>query len=285
MCVCVCVCVPKVYKELSPASYEYNGISPRLTSKQLLHLPHLQFFQDEIMSEPEKQCTYATCSVKEDGEIEYIPNLIGNTAYAAIFLLILILQIFFGVKYKTWGFLVGMVCGLGLEITGYAGRILLHDNVFQEDYFIIYLVGLTIGPAFLSASLYLCLGRIVTVFGDNLSLLKPKIITWIFILCDALSLLLQSMGGAITATSTDQASHKRGIDIMMAGLWSQVISLSIFVILCSHFAFNVVKNPTKINAQTVLLRQTIKFKCFLLGKPQYILPLQHFANSVESPEH
>jgi hypothetical protein len=262
------------------ANYGYYGTNSRLKSKQFPPSLLSQIFQNEIMPEPEIACTYATCSVKEDGEIEYIPTLFGNTAYAGIFVLIIIFQIFLGIKYKTWGFLVGMVCGLGLEITGYVGRILLHDNVFENDYFIIYLVGLTIGPAFLSASIYLCLGRIITTFGERLSLLKPKIITWIFILCDSLSLLLQSAGGAITATGDDQASHKLGIDIMMAGLWSQVISLSIFIILCSHFAFNVVKYPIKINAQTVLLRQTIKFKCFLLGKTQYLLLLQHNVNSI-----
>lgn len=218
------------------------------------------------MSESELECTYATCSVKEDGQIEYIPTLEGNIAYGGIFLFILMLQVFFGVKYKTWGFMVGMICGLLLEIVGYAGRVLLHDNVFEKNYFIIYLVGLTIGPAFLSASIYLCLGRIITIFGNKLSLLKPKIITWIFVCCDLLSLLLQSAGGAITSISDDAEGSQRGIDIMMAGLWSQVISLSIFIILCSHFAFNVVKSPSKVNPDTMILRQTIKFKCFLLGK-------------------
>ncbi|KEF59046.1 uncharacterized protein A1O9_03889 [Exophiala aquamarina CBS 119918] len=217
------------------------------------------------MSESEIECTYATCSVKEDGQIEYIPTLEGNIGYGGIFLFILMLQVFFGVKYKTWGFMAGMTCGLLLEIVGYAGRVLLHDNVFEKNYFIIYLVGLTIAPAFLSASLYLCLGRIITLFGDRLSLLRPKIITWIFVCCDLLSLLLQSVGGAITSISDDQEGSQRGIDIMMAGLWSQVISLSIFIILCSHFAFNVLMNPSKVNPDTVALRQTIKFKCFLLA--------------------
>lgn len=220
------------------------------------------------MSNEEIECTYATCSVKEDGQIEYIPTLPGNIAYAGIFFFLLMLQVFFGIRHKTWGFLVGMICGITLEIVGYAGRILLHDNVFEKNYFIIYLVGLTIAPAFLSASIYLCLGRIITIFGTGLSLLKPKVITWIFILCDTLSLLLQSAGGAMTAMADDAEGNKRGVDIMMAGLWSQVISLSIFILLCSHFAFNVFRYPIKINPQTAYTRETIKFKCFLFGKSQ-----------------
>ncbi|KAK5044382.1 hypothetical protein LTR84_011332 [Exophiala bonariae] len=217
------------------------------------------------MSDPEVECTYATCSVKEQGMIEYIPALPGNIAYAGIFFFILMLQVYFGIRYKTWGFLAGMVCGLSLEIAGYAGRVLLHDNVFEKTNFIIYLVGLTIGPAFLSASIYLCLGRIITIFGTRLSLLKPKIITWIFILADSLSLILQSVGGALTSMADDEASNQQGVDIMIAGLWSQVISLSVFIILCSHFAFNVLRYPLKINPQTVFIRQTIMFKCFLLA--------------------
>jgi len=217
------------------------------------------------MSNSKIECTYATCSVQEYGQIEYIPTFAGNMTYGGIFLFVLMLQVFFGVKYKTWGFMAGMICGLILEIVGYAGRILLHDNVFERDYFIIYLVGLTIGPAFLSASIYLCLGRIITVFGTGLSLLKPKLITWLFVSCDLVSLILQSVGGAITSVSDDADGHQLGVDIMMAGLWSQVISLSIFIIVCSQFAFRVVRNPSKVNPDTIILRQTIKFKCFLLG--------------------
>lgn len=47
-----------------------------------------------------------------------------------------------------------MVLGLILEVTGYIGRLELHFNPFKKSGFLVYLVPLTMGPAFLSAAVY-----------------------------------------------------------------------------------------------------------------------------------
>lgn len=211
-------------------------------------------------------CTLETCSVEEYGQIQYIPTLAGNAIYAGIFGVILLLQLVLGIRYKTWGYLVGMSCGLILEIIGYIARILLHDNIFENNYFIIYLVGLTIGPAFLAAAIYLCLSRIITIFGAEMSFLKPRTITLVFIICDLVSLLLQSAGGAIASVSDTKDGKQTGINVMIAGLASQVVSLTIFMAICLHFAWRVYKNPLKVNPETVVLRSSFRFKGFLYGK-------------------
>jgi hypothetical protein len=68
--------------------------------------------------------------------VEYLPTLPGNAVYAAAFGLLLLAQIGLGIKYQTWGFMVGMICGLVLEVVGYAGRIMLHGNPFDFNKFI-----------------------------------------------------------------------------------------------------------------------------------------------------
>jgi hypothetical protein len=210
-------------------------------------------------------CTLATCSVKEYGQIQYIPTLAGNAIYAGIFGVLLACQIFLGVRHKTWGYLVGMVFGLLLEIVGYVGRIMLNDNIFDKNSFIIYLIGLTIGPAFLTASIYLCLGRIITLFAVELSLLSPRAITLIFVCCDFISLLLQAVGGAIASTSDTEADNQTGVNVMIAGLASQVISLVIFMVICAHFGWKVLKNPTKLDAQFSTLRNSRRFRGMLVA--------------------
>src|SRR5271170_8175534 len=102
-------------------------------------------------------CTYETCPVEIFGQVRYIPSLAGNVFYLAIFSLGLLAQIFLGIRYRTWGYLVAMIGATGLEIVGYTARIELHIDDFNNNYFIIYLVGLTIGPALFSAAIYLCL--------------------------------------------------------------------------------------------------------------------------------
>ncbi|KIW23368.1 uncharacterized protein PV07_11575 [Cladophialophora immunda] len=214
------------------------------------------------MSTP-ANCTIETCSVKEYGQIEYIPTLVGNAIYTGIFGLLLLLQLFLGIRYRTWGFMVGMACGIVLEIVGYVGRLMLHDDIFDKNSFIVYLIGLTIGPAFLTAAIYLCLSRIITIYALELSLLKPRTIATLFVACDFVSLLLQATGGAIASTADDDASNQTGIDIMIAGLASQVVSLAIFMAICGHFAWKVFKNPDKLNPEHAALRRTLRFKGFL----------------------
>lgn len=50
---------------------------------------------------------------------------------------------------------------------------------------------------------------------------------WIFIPCDILSLILQAVGGAMSATSND--GSPTGVDIALAGLSLQVATLFFFV--------------------------------------------------------
>ncbi len=80
-------------------------------------------------------CTVGTCPLS-CAQVEYLPTLAGNAVYAAAFGLLLVAQLGLGIKYKTWGFMVGMICGLILEVVGYAGRIMLHDNPFDFNNFI-----------------------------------------------------------------------------------------------------------------------------------------------------
>lgn len=90
--------------------------------------------------------------------------------------------------------------------------------VFYFDYaepniFISYLVCLTIGPAFLCASIYLCLSRLVVVYGRNIARFSPAVYAVTFMICDFVSLVLQGTGGGLAATAnTDSGSDAGMID-------------------------------------------------------------------------
>jgi hypothetical protein len=81
------------------------------------------------------KCRIGTCPI-ECGQVTFLPSAVGNTLCATIFAILLLAQTVFGLRYRTWGFLVGMVAGLALEITGYFGRLLLHDNPFEFNNFL-----------------------------------------------------------------------------------------------------------------------------------------------------
>ncbi|KAL5354407.1 phospholipid-translocating ATPase rsb1 [Pseudogymnoascus australis] len=218
-------------------------------------------FNGTILEDPEL-CTIATCSL-EYAYFEYIPNLIGNIIFLAIFGVLVVPQLFFGIKFKTWGYMAGMLVGLLLEIMGYVGRVQIHFNPFKFNNFLLYLICLTLGPAFLTASIYLCLARIVVMYGEGASRIKPRTYTLIFISCDFLSLILQGAGGALTAAADEPVARQKGVNIMIAGLIFQVVSLTAFMVLCIDFAFRLRRYPNKVNSATTSVRSTFKWKAFL----------------------
>ncbi|KAF2088721.1 RTA1-domain-containing protein [Saccharata proteae CBS 121410] len=217
-------------------------------------------------ADPSDYCTLdnPTCNLSE-ANFDYIPSLAGNVTYLAFFAAILLVQLVLGIRYKTWGFLVGMSGGLVLEIIGYVGRVQLHYNPYPFDPFLEYLICLTIGPAFLSAAIYLCLGRIVVIYGETISRVKPRTYTAIFVSCDFLSLVLQAAGGGITATAHESqpSLSQTGVNIMIAGLAFQVFSLFIFICMCAEYAWRVHKNPSQLNGRFTALRSTFMWKAFL----------------------
>ena len=129
-----------------------------------------------------------------------------------------------------------------------------------------YLVCLTIGPAFLSAAVYLCLSRIVVVYSESVSRLRPATYTLVFIGFDFISLLLQAAGGGIAASANTQNLDNVGKNIMVAGVSWQVLSLALFAALCIDFALRVRRaSQVEMNPAFASFRESRKFKAFLFG--------------------
>ena len=145
-------------------------------------------------------CTLKTCDVKQWGYIHYQPSVAGNALFAGLFAILVGGQFFLWRKYRTGGTAVFMLLGLLTEILGYIARVLLHGNPFERNYFLWYLITLTIGPVFFAAAIYLTLGRIVVVHGEACSRLRPATYTTIFLGCDVVSLVVQAVGGGIAAS-------------------------------------------------------------------------------------
>ena len=70
-------------------------------------------------------------------EIYSSSSFAGNALYLAIFALILAILFSLGIRYRTWGFLSGLLGGLLLELIGYAGRVQLHYNDWPVSPFLL----------------------------------------------------------------------------------------------------------------------------------------------------
>ena len=102
----------------------------------------------------------------------YIPDLGANILYICIFGFYLLVQAALGIKFRTWDYMGTMLCGVFLEVAGYAARIFMRKYPDERTPFLMDNICLILGPAFLAASIYLCMGRIIVVYGRKISRLS-----------------------------------------------------------------------------------------------------------------
>ncbi|KAH7007408.1 RTA1 like protein-domain-containing protein [Ilyonectria destructans] len=164
----------------------------------------------------------------------YLPSLAANITFIVLFAMLGAIHGYLGFRWKSWGFMAGMIAGCAAEILGYAGRIILHDNPFSYEGFLIQIVCLTFAPVFFTASIYITLSKTIEFLDASLSRIKPKFFYWFFIPFDLVCLILQALGGGMSAGSD---GDDIGVDISMAGLVLQVIVLVLFIIVFCDYMF------------------------------------------------
>lgn len=65
----------------------------------------------------------------------YYPNLAGNSFYVAFFGLCLLVQLFIGIKQRTWTYMLALGVGTFGEMVGYIGRVWMHSNPWNTPAF------------------------------------------------------------------------------------------------------------------------------------------------------
>lgn len=81
------------------------------------------------------RCKIGVCPI-EMAIVSYQPNVAGNAIYAVCFIILLLIQLFFGIRKKTWTYMSAVCLGILGEIVGYCGRLLLHQNPFDMNNFL-----------------------------------------------------------------------------------------------------------------------------------------------------
>jgi hypothetical protein len=199
----------------------------------------------------------------------YRVNLWVNCLFAAIFTIAFFANIWLGLRYRIRAYAVVLSLGCLAQVVGYGGRIGMHFLPFNAMPFQIQVCCLIIGPAFNSAAIYLMLKHIVTIFGPQWSLLKPKQYTILFISADIVSLVLQAAGGGIAATARigDKDAVNMGNSIMMAGIAFQVVTLSIFALLALLFTVRRLRamKSVPLAGDALQIWQSSRFRWFIGG--------------------
>ncbi|KEY73777.1 hypothetical protein S7711_03085 [Stachybotrys chartarum IBT 7711] len=187
-----------------------------------------------IVFGPDANCTLDLCPI-EWSVYQYRPSLASSITFIVLYALALLLHVYLGVRWRTWGYMVFMIHGCVFALIGYGGRIILYQNPFAFAGFMLQIVFITTAPVFYTAAIYITLAKAVNHFGPELSRFNPKFFYWVFIPFDLVCLVLQAAGGALSTTSS--GSSQTGVDIAMAGLILQVVVLFAFCALLGDYLF------------------------------------------------
>ncbi|OGE50106.1 hypothetical protein PENARI_c018G03574 [Penicillium arizonense] len=174
----------------------------------------------------------------------YTPSSPGAGIFVGLLGVSTLLHFYQLVRTRSW-FMIPFLIGGILETIGYVGRLL--SSIEAPDYtkgpYIMQSALILIAPAFLAASIYMTLGRIIFMLnGEKFSLIRLKWLTKIFVTGDVLSFLMQASGAGIMVKDTTNPST--GERIIIGGLLVQIIFFGFFMITALVFQSRIMSNPT-----------------------------------------
>ncbi|KAG8161550.1 hypothetical protein KVR01_008537 [Diaporthe batatas] len=187
---------------------------------------------------PSANCTLDVCC-PEYSVYAYIPGMPANFIFLVAFSGAMAVHIHAGWLYKQWWFVGCMVAGCLDEVFGYVGRVIMARDLWNFNAFMVQVVCITTAPVFFCAAIYVLVAKTISAHGQNFLRFNPMLY-WMFIPCDIFSLGLQAAGGAVSSVSSGR--NNLGVDLALAGLALQVITLVIFCVLYGDHLWRYLKS-------------------------------------------
>ncbi|KAI0110935.1 RTA1-domain-containing protein [Nemania sp. FL0031] len=209
------------------------------------------------------QCTVETCDPSQSW-YGYQPNLGINIFFAALYGVSATYCFILTVWKRKWlTYTITILVGSLLELVGYAARIVGHNDPWFSTGWILQYSIITFAPVFMSAALYVCIGRIADFLGRGAFNINPRLYSRVFIPCDIVALVVQGAGGAVSVTESVRTTGvSPGAAIVIAGLTFQLVSLSVFFIM-----FGAVLWPTNLwhpKSSDLPIRQARRLRTFAI---------------------
>ncbi|PLB52470.1 RTA1-domain-containing protein [Aspergillus steynii IBT 23096] len=193
---------------------------------------------------PDANCTLSLCPL-EASILRYKPSIPASCVCIAIFGLSLAVHTLQGWKARSWGFMASVIAGCILEIIGYVGRLIIYNNPFDFNGFLMQIICITVAPVFFCSAIYVLLSQSINHIDASLSRFKAKYFYWIFIPCDIVSLILQAVGGALSCIGTTEDDINVGVNISLGGLVFQVVTLVAFLGLFADYLSTCWRSPAR----------------------------------------
>ncbi|EEY15231.1 conserved hypothetical protein [Verticillium alfalfae VaMs.102] len=213
---------------------------------------------NETIRRPFDECNEISiyCPV-EATVLGYYPNFGANIFFAVAFGIVTIVSGYIGIKKRTWAYMAAVTGGALLETAGIVfsfpiyvspqnapgalttkqqatpGRVLLNDNPWNSDAFQLQICAIILAPTMLCVAIYLTLKHVALALSPPLSRIRPRLYPWIFLPADLSCLVLQAIGGGISAAAgrTNATLLSHGNRMIISGVALQVVVLLFFGIM------------------------------------------------------
>ncbi|EMR66682.1 hypothetical protein MGN70_001215 [Eutypa lata] len=176
----------------------------------------------------------------------YDPSMGAALLFVILFGISSALHLFQLVRHRTWYFIPFMLGGV-FEALGYVGRIISSGETpeWTMGPYILQTVMILVAAAMMAASIYMILGRLTRLLeADHHSVIPVKWTSKIFVTTDVISIIMQAAGGAMLAIADTPDQFKTGENIIIGGLFVQLVAFGIFIVVAGIFYRRVLRDPT-----------------------------------------
>ncbi|KAL8720538.1 MAG: hypothetical protein Q9225_002608 [Loekoesia sp. 1 TL-2023] len=182
--------------------------------------------------------------LKEDDLYRYTPSVVAATIAIVVFTMLSTLHTYRMFRSKLLFCLPFTIGGI-FEVIGYVGRAIGHYDRVSLAAYILQSILILVAPALFAATIYMTLGRIMRATqSESYSVIRVNWLTKIFVLGDILTFCVQGAGGGQLASS-DQKKVKSGQNIILGGLFLQILIFGCFIIVSIVFHRRLLRQPTR----------------------------------------
>lgn len=159
-------------------------------------------------------CSSTSCPV-EAGFLSELPSLVGTVLLLVLFAVLVPINLWIGARYRTTTYSITLTIGLGVEVMGYVGRLLLRSDLASKTYFLLFLLGTTTGPTFITAAVHSTLPHIFALYGSDVSFVvqSPIWLSYFFLIFDAFAFVFQALGSAFAVEGFDKVQVGLGFPV------------------------------------------------------------------------
>ncbi|CAE6472591.1 unnamed protein product, partial [Rhizoctonia solani] len=175
-------------------------------------------------------------STTKEAPLKYTPNKLAAVITGSMYMLTVGAMCVWGTRY--WGrYMLSMIIGSGCYAAGLYLRLIVAEDMGNVMKYATMNLVILLSPCAFIAGVYMLLGRLaIHLDAAEFLLIRPNILTKVFVISDVGTFLMQATGGGMTAG--DNANMRNiGSKIFLVGLIAQLISFLGYTLIFGIFVY------------------------------------------------